>query len=105
VTSNSLKILKQNGNSGGKISYFLLTEFGCKNFTENEPRPRGLHMANFDKQTYFLSLNFTHDDSTTRNFTFSFYVSSLSNGYHPAPWFNTQAKANLIRNKHMVTVN
>jgi hypothetical protein len=29
-------------------------------------------------------------------FIFSFHVSSLSNGYHPASWFNTQAKANPI---------
>ncbi len=54
------------------------------------------HMTNLDKQTYFLSLNFTHVDSTTHNFIFSFHVSSLSNGYHPASWFNTQAKANLF---------
>ncbi len=40
------------------------------------------HVSNFDKQTYFLSLNSSHVDSTTHNFNFSFHVSSLSYGYH-----------------------
>jgi hypothetical protein len=30
----------------------------------------------------------------------SFHVSFLNNGHHPASWCNTQAKANLIRNKY-----
>jgi hypothetical protein len=65
-----------------------------------------LKYARFDSTFTLKYARFVcHVDSTTHNFIFSFHVSSLSDGYHPASWFNTQAKANLIRNKYQYLKN
>jgi hypothetical protein len=51
-----------------------------------------LKYARFDSTFTLKYARFVcHVDSTTHNFIFSFHVSSLSDGYHPASWFNTQA--------------